>query len=111
MKKAFLTALLLPFVLFAQTMTESAHHIEIQGGCLLPEKASTPLLVMDFANSDAKWERADNFEQKLTFGHGEQKGKKGFYIIGPDLTPKDAKKLRDQLYRTPFCPSVRHSQR
>ncbi|MBR4221217.1 MAG: hypothetical protein IKR81_08690 [Victivallales bacterium] len=76
MKKAFLTALLLPFVLFAQTMTESAHHIEIQEGCLLPEKASTPLLVMDFANFDAKWEQADNFMERLTFGYGEQQGKR-----------------------------------
>ena len=42
MKKAFLTALLLPFVLFAQTMTESAHHIEICARLQAAQRKSAP---------------------------------------------------------------------
>ncbi|MBR4674345.1 MAG: hypothetical protein IKP00_07770 [Victivallales bacterium] len=109
MKKALLIALLSPFVLFAQTMTESSHHVEIQGGCLLPEKASTPLLELDFANSNAKWEQTDNFEQKLTFGYGEQHGKKGFYIVGPELTKKMSRDIAWQLFSPRFQLNGAHS--
>ncbi len=96
MKKAFLTALLLPFVLLAQTVTESAHHIDIKDGCLMPEMASTPLLVLDFADTDAKWEKIDNFEEKISFGYGEQHGQRGFYMIGPDLSIKNTKVKKNQ---------------
>ncbi len=102
MKKAFLTALLcLPCLILAQTITESAHHVAIQDGCLTPEKASAPLLVLDFDSTNAKWETVDIFEKKMTFGYGEQQGKKGFYLIGPDLTLKgiNAKKQRDTAWQ------------
>ena len=75
----------------------------------MPEKASTPLLELDFANSDAKWEQTDNFEQKLIFGYGEQHGKKGFYIVGPELTKKKSRDIAWQLFSPRFQLNGAHS--
>ena len=82
MKKSFWLVLFLPFLLMSQTL-ESAHHLEIRKGELVPERDSTTLIHLDFTNTDAKWEKVFNFEEKLRVGYGEQMGQRGFFLAGP----------------------------
>ncbi len=104
MKKSFWLVLFLPFLLMSQA-TESAHHLAIQKGELVPERDSTTLLHLDFTNTDAKWEKVINFEEKLRVGYGEQMGKRGFFLAGPASIDKTAKYPRDtawQIYSAQF---------
>ena len=104
MKKAILLSLLLPVIIFAH-VTESARHAEILDGCIAPQYFSKPLLQLDFANSNATWERIDNFEKRVTYGYGEKLGRKGFFITrldGPVPNVKYATDTAWQLFSNTF---------
>ena len=99
MKKAICAVcLLLPFIVLSQ-VTESAHHIEIVKGCLAPERAFKQLLLLDFANTDAKWDFIDNHEDKLNVGYGEKNGHRGFYLEGPQEYDKKKKHPMDTAWQ------------
>ena len=99
MKKAICAVcLLLPLIVLPQ-VTESAHHIEIVKGCLVPERAFKQLLLLDFANTDAKWDFIDNHEDKLNVGYGEKNGRRGFYLEGPYEYDKKKKHPMDTAWQ------------
>lgn len=99
MNKTFFAAcLLLPFIVLSQA-TESAFHLEIASKRLVPERSSSQLLMLDFANSDAKWDTIDNHEDKLIVGYGEKNGQRGFFLEGPQKYDKTKKHPMDTAWQ------------